>query len=166
MSIQFPSFNISWGAWKIAHIWQTKGKAFLMKIFIFWFRVCKVFRSQLTTLQWRHNERDGVSNHQPHDCLLNCLFRRRWKNTSKLCVTGLCAGPSPKTGEFPTQKASNAENVIGWRHHEKDRNGLVPFRWQAISRTNSQEVLQHRMASLGRLGDVDNQAKQGETAVI
>ena len=20
------------------------------------------------TLQWRHNERDGVSNHQPHDC--------------------------------------------------------------------------------------------------
>ena len=26
---------------------------------------------------WRHNDRDGVSNHQPHDCLLNCLFRRR-----------------------------------------------------------------------------------------
>ena len=24
-----------------------------------------------STLQWRHNERDGVSNHQPHDCLLN-----------------------------------------------------------------------------------------------
>ena len=23
------------------------------------------------TLQWRHNGRDGVSNHQPHDCLLN-----------------------------------------------------------------------------------------------
>ena len=22
-------------------------------------------------LHWRHNERDGVSNHQPHDCLLN-----------------------------------------------------------------------------------------------
>ena len=22
------------------------------------------------TLQWRHNGRDGVSNHQPHDCLL------------------------------------------------------------------------------------------------
>ena len=25
-------------------------------------------------LQWRHNGRDGVSNHQPHDCLLNRLF--------------------------------------------------------------------------------------------
>ena len=35
------------------------------------------------TLQWRHNERDGVSNHQPHDYLLKDLFRRRSKNTSK-----------------------------------------------------------------------------------
>ena len=25
----------------------------------------------LRALQWRHNEHDGVSNHQPHDCLLN-----------------------------------------------------------------------------------------------
>ena len=24
--------------------------------------------------QWRHNERDGVLNHQPHDCLLKRLF--------------------------------------------------------------------------------------------
>ena len=50
--------------------------------------------------------------------LLNRLFRRRSKKTSKLCVTGLCAGNSPGTGEFPTQIASNAENVsIWWRHH-------------------------------------------------
>ena len=28
-------------------------------------------------LQWRHNERHGISNHQPHDCLLNCFFRHR-----------------------------------------------------------------------------------------
>ena len=47
------------------------------------------------------------------------LFRRRSKTTSKLRVTGLCAGNSPLTGEFPAQKASNAENVsIWWRHHE------------------------------------------------
>ena len=32
--------------------------------------------------------------------------------------TGLCAGNSPETGEFPAQMASNAENVsIWWRHH-------------------------------------------------
>ena len=29
------------------------------------------------TLQWCHNGRDGVSNHQRLDCLLNRLFRRR-----------------------------------------------------------------------------------------
>ena len=28
------------------------------------------------TLQWRHNEHDVVSYHQPHDCLLNCLLMR------------------------------------------------------------------------------------------
>ena len=61
-------------------------------------------------LQWRHNELDAVSIHQPHDCLLSRLFRRKSKKTSKLRVTGLCAGNSPVTGEFPTQRASNAEN--------------------------------------------------------
>ena len=70
------------------------------------------------TLRWRHNGRDLVSNHQPHDCLLNRLFGRRSKETSKLHVTGLCVGNSPGTGEFPAQMASNAENVsIWWRQH-------------------------------------------------
>ena len=74
------------------------------------------------SLQWRHNWRDSVSNHQLHYCLLNRLFRRRSKKTSKLRVTGLCAENSPGTGEFPAQMASNAENVsILWRHHA-DRN--------------------------------------------
>ena len=41
------------------------------------------------SLEWRHNGRDGVSNHQPHDCLLNRLFRRRTKKTSQIRVTGL-----------------------------------------------------------------------------
>ena len=71
------------------------------------------------TLRWRHNGRDSVSNHQPNDCLLNRLFRRGSQKTSKLRVTGLCAGNSPGTGEFPAQMASNAENVsIWWPHHE------------------------------------------------
>ena len=72
------------------------------------------------TLQWRHNEHGGVSNHQCFDCLLNRLFRHRSKKTSKLRVTGFCEGNSPVTGEFPAQRASNAENVsIGWRHHDQ-----------------------------------------------
>ena len=70
------------------------------------------------SLQWRHNDHDSVSNHQPHDCLLNRLFRRRSKKTSKLRATGLCAGNSPGTGKFPAQMACNAEDVsIWWRHH-------------------------------------------------
>ena len=49
----------------------------------------------LITLRWRHNGHDSVSNHQPHDCLLNRLFRRRSKKTSKLRVTGICVRNSP-----------------------------------------------------------------------
>ena len=61
-------------------------------------------RKVITPLQWRHNEHDGIANHQPHNCLLKRLFGCRSKKTSKLCVTGLCAGNSPVTGEFPAQR--------------------------------------------------------------
>ena len=72
-----------------------------------------------SSLQWHHNGHNGISNHQPHDCLLNRLFRRRSKKISKLRVTGLCVGNSPVTSEFPAQIASNAENVsIWWCHHD------------------------------------------------
>ena len=71
------------------------------------------------TLQWRHNECDGLSNHQLHDCLLNRLFRRRSKKTSKLRVTGVCEGNSSVNGKIPAHKrASNAEKAsILWRPH-------------------------------------------------
>ena len=69
------------------------------------------------SLQWRHNGLDSVSNHKPHDCLFNHLFRRRSKKTSKLRVIVLCAGNSPVTDELPVQMASYAEKVsIWWRH--------------------------------------------------
>ena len=69
------------------------------------------------TLHWRHNDHHGVSNHQPHGCLVNRLFTGRSTKTSKLRVT-LC-GEFTGTGDFPAQMASNAENVsIWWRHHE------------------------------------------------
>ena len=66
---------------------------------------------------------DGVSNHQPYECLLNCPFRRKSKKTSKFRVTGLCVENSPEPGEFPAQMASNTENVfIWWRHHGNTAN--------------------------------------------
>ena len=84
------------------------------------------------TLQWRHNEHGGVSNHQPHDCLLNRLFRRRSNKTSKLRVTGLCVGNSPVTSEFPAQMASNAANVSIWWHYHV--NG-ARLKWSAWRRS-------------------------------
>ena len=46
-----------------------------------------------TSLHWRHNEHDGMSNHQ-------------------LRVTGFCVGYSPVAGEFPAYRASNAEKCF------------------------------------------------------
>ena len=79
----------------------------------------RIYEFSVQSLQWRHNGRDSVSNHQPCECLLSRLIRRKSKKTSRLRVTGLYAGNSPETGDFPAQRASNAENVtIWWRHHD------------------------------------------------
>ena len=82
------------------------------QMFYGYLKVCTQFRwsrryflNGRQSLLWRHNGLDSVSNHQPHDCLLNRLFRRRSKKTSKLRVAGLCAGNSPGTGVFPVRKA-------------------------------------------------------------
>ena len=99
-------------------IWAGNEK---MRTGILWLVVTQysVYRC-IATLQWRHKGCNSVSNHQPHECLLNRVFRHRSKKTSKLRVTGLCVGNSPGNGEFPAQMASNAGNVsIWWRHHER-----------------------------------------------
>ena len=88
-----------------------------------------------TREQWRHNGRDSVSNHQPRDCLLNRLFKCRSKKTSKLRVTGPCAGNSPANGEFPAQMASDAENASSWwRLHDDD------ILWWSYSASNHRQL--------------------------
>ena len=87
------------------------------------------------TLQWRHNGHDGVSNHQPRDCLLNRLLGRRSKKTSKLRITGLCERNSPLTGEFPAQMASNAENVS---HHFFSKIDTCPVHYSSVGRHKTQ----------------------------
>ena len=74
-------------------------------------------RLPFMSLQWRHNDHDDVSNHQPHGCLLNRLFGRRSKKTSKLRVTGLCVGNSPGPVNSPhkgpvTRKMFPFDDVI------------------------------------------------------
>ena len=69
------------------------------------------------SLHWRHNDHGSVSNHQPHGCLLNRLFRHTSKKTSKLRVTGLFAGNSPGLVNSPhkgpvTRKMFPFDDVI------------------------------------------------------
>ena len=69
------------------------------------------------SLHWHHNDHDGVSNYQPHGCLLNRSFGRRSKKTSKLRVTGLRAGNSPGPVNSPhkgpvTRKMFPFDDVI------------------------------------------------------
>ena len=69
---------------------------FLNRIFLYEYGITKPqLCLDYVPLHWCHNDHGGVSNHQPRGCLLDHLFRRRWKKTSKLRVTGLCAGNSP-----------------------------------------------------------------------
>ena len=67
----------------------------------YWY-YCQYYRS----LQWRHNGRDGVSNHQPHYCLLNRLFRLRTKKTSNRWLAN-----SPHKGPV-TRKMFPFDDVI------------------------------------------------------
>ena len=80
-----------------------------------------------TPLQWRHNERDGVSNHRRLHCLLNPLLRHISKKTSKLRVIGLCDGEPRATCGFLSQRVrKNKQNSIWWRYHwlEKYQHGI------------------------------------------
>ena len=90
------------------------------------------------SLRWRHNEHDGVSNHQPIDCLLNCLFRRKstkhQSSASLAFVRGIHRSPV-------TQRASNAEIVsIWWCHHDIIFTSVYEINIMKISRKNGFDV--------------------------
>ena len=61
------------------------------------------------------------------------VYLGRLMKASKLRVTGLSAGNSPVTGEFPAQRASNPENVsIWWRHHGSGKTVGPRWLWYAV----------------------------------
>ena len=84
---------------------------YLMRHTIITHHFTYVKNSFWNTLHWRHNDHDGVSNHQPHACLFNRFIRRRSKKRSKLRVTGLCAVNSPHKGPV-TRKKFPFDDVI------------------------------------------------------
>ena len=81
----FPSI-ISYFSWVVLNMWQG------INIVIPSMAAIGCIASTCHgTLLSHHNGRNGFSNHLPHECVLNRSFKRRWKKTSKLRVTGLCA---------------------------------------------------------------------------
>ena len=94
----------------------------------------------LVCLEWNIQRCYGISRHSGdyrirniflhyNDVIMGAMAsqitRRKYSGTDQRkhqssALLALCAGNSPVTGEFPAQRASNAENVsIRWRHHEK-----------------------------------------------
>ena len=73
----------------------------------------------------------------------NVYSRRRSKKISKLRVTGLCEANSPVTGEFPTQRASNGENVSIWWHHHGPRfmTPMASLTWLSLNKLTSQQTI-------------------------
>ena len=68
-------------------------------------------------LQWRHNGHNGVSNHQPYDCFLNPLPRRRSRkhqsSASLAFVRGIHRGPVNSPHKWPvTRKMFPLDDVI------------------------------------------------------
>ena len=69
------------------------------------------------TLRWRHNDCGGVSNHQPHDCLLNRIFGRISKehqsSASLAFVREIHRGPVNFPHKWPvTRKMFPFDDVI------------------------------------------------------
>ena len=65
-------------------------------------------------VQWRHNEHDGFSNHQPHDCLLNHADQKKHQNSVSLAfVRGIHRWPvnAPHRGPV-TRKMVPFDDVI------------------------------------------------------
>ena len=100
--------------------------------------VLEALNDKNMSLLWRHNVHDSVSNHQFHDCLLNLLFGRRSKKTSKLRVSGLCGGIHRSPVNSPPQRTSNADNVpIRWRHHVSADSKFAPSQLEASLQSNA-----------------------------
>ena len=121
-------------------------------------------------LQSRHNERDGVSIHQPHDCLLNRLFRRRYQrnhqsSTSLAFVTGIHRWPvnfphkGPVTRRmFPFDDVINVimvlfkptkTNILSFHNGQQSESMLENDHYLTVILTYCDPVVLHGIKYLG-----------------
>ena len=119
-----------------------------------WWQICepclqyhvRFYQGCHNTLHWRHNDHDGVSNHQLHGCLLNVLFGSQIKENTKAPRHWPLCGEFTSPGEFPAQRATNAENISIWWRHQKNPNSIPTKKrhqcsWWKI--TNSVSISMH-----------------------
>ena len=71
-------------------------------------------------LQWRHNGRDSVSNHQPHDCLLNRYSdadqRKHQSSASLAFVREIHQGPVNSPHKWPGTRKCFHLMTSSWRY--------------------------------------------------
>ena len=96
-------------------------------------------RCHYEPLQWSHIGRDGTSNHQPHNCLLKRLFRRRYikhQNSASLAfVRGIHRWPVNSPHKWPvTRKMFPIDDVImTWRRSSQCR--ALCYQWAQVDIT-------------------------------
>ena len=109
--------NISWISWSQFYL-----VCYFLSPLISRFSqsVCNCCRTKsIQSLQWRHNGRDGVSDHQPHHCLLNRLFMRRSKKTSSSASLAFVRGINRRPVNSPQKWPVTQKKVsIWWHHHD------------------------------------------------
>ena len=88
-------------------------------------------KSPWWTLQWRHNEHNGVSNHQPHDVYLSVYWGADQRKHQSSVSLAFVRGIHRWTVNSPHKGASNAENVsIWWHHHGWAMGWLLRVLWR------------------------------------
>ena len=105
-------------------------KTFMTLIITFW-----ISSTYTMALRWRHNGHSGISNHQPHHCLLKRLDRRRSKHPSSPLlpfVQGIHWWPVNSLHKWPvTWKMFPFNDVmIGWF---TDWSSIITCWWLMIS---------------------------------
>ena len=82
-----------------------------------------------STLQWRHNEHNGVASHRRLDCLLNSFFQTQIEETIEAPRHWHLWGEPLVTAGLPSLRASNAENLMtsSWPQQSKSPHKDVSY---------------------------------------
>ena len=100
------------------------------------------------SLRWRHNGRDSVSNHQPHDCLLNADQRKHQSSASLAFVRRIHRRPVNSPHKWPvTRKMFSFDDVIMVPHYKPFARGFIRLPMKLFGSPHIGPVIQSFVAS-------------------